>query len=72
MHQYTIHVSGNLASFLKVTSKLKLGAVEDEYTVKLYPSLKPLSDAGNTDNSGFAKTGRSHCYVFIISDSLHS
>lgn len=50
-------VSGNLESFLKVTSKLKLGTIEDEYTAKLYPSLKPLPDAGNADNSGLAKTG---------------
>lgn len=51
-------LDGNLESFLKVTSKLKLGAIEDEYTAKLYPSLKPWSDSGNADNSGLSKTGR--------------
>ncbi|KNA20386.1 hypothetical protein SOVF_052660 isoform A [Spinacia oleracea] len=50
-------INGNLESFLKVTSKLKLGAVDDDYSAKLYPTIKPLSDAGNTDNPG-AKTGR--------------
>ncbi|XP_010694973.2 autophagy protein 5 isoform X1 [Beta vulgaris subsp. vulgaris] len=51
-------LNGNLESFLKVTSKLKLGAIDDDYTTKLYPSLKACSDAGNTDNPGLAKTGR--------------
>lgn len=48
---------GNLESFLKVTSKLKLGAVEDEYTTKLYPSLNSQPTAGNTDSPGLVKTG---------------
>lgn len=51
-------LNGNLESFLKVTSKLKLGAIEDDYTAKLNPSLKPCPDAGNTDIPGLAKTGR--------------
>lgn len=51
-------LNGNLESFLKVTSKLKLGVVEDEYTAKLYPSLISRPTAGSTDSPGLVKTGR--------------
>ncbi|XP_021745204.1 autophagy protein 5-like isoform X2 [Chenopodium quinoa] len=58
-------LNGNLDSFLKVTSKLKLGAIEDDYTAKLYPSLKSSSDTGNTDNPGLAKTGRIPVRLYV-------
>jgi len=53
-------VPGNLESFLKVTSKLKLSVVEDEYTPKLYPSLKSRPIAGNTDGPALVQTGDIH------------
>ncbi|XP_021742051.1 autophagy protein 5-like isoform X1 [Chenopodium quinoa] len=58
-------LNGNLESFLKVTLKLKLGAIEDDYTAKLYPSLKSSSDTGNTDNPGLATTGRIPVRLYV-------
>ncbi|XP_057532334.1 autophagy protein 5 [Amaranthus tricolor] len=58
-------LNGNLESFLKVTSKLKLVTIEDDYTEKLYPSSNLSSDAGNADNPGLAKTGRIPVRLYV-------
>uniref|UniRef100_A0A7C9DSU1 Autophagy protein 5 n=2 Tax=Opuntia streptacantha TaxID=393608 RepID=A0A7C9DSU1_OPUST len=58
-------LNGNLESFLKVTSKLKLSVVEDEYTPKLYPSLKSRPIAGNTDGPALVQTGRIPIRLYV-------
>ncbi|KAJ8444174.1 hypothetical protein Cgig2_030994 [Carnegiea gigantea] len=58
-------LNGNLESFLKVTSKLKLSVADDEYTPKLYPSLKSRPTAGNTDGPALVKTGRIPIRLYV-------
>ncbi|KAK9735190.1 hypothetical protein RND81_04G189400 [Saponaria officinalis] len=64
-------LDGNLESFLKVTSKLKLGVVEDKYIH--HPLFKPPSSAGTTDNTDLVKTGRIpvRLYVRTVLEEFH-
>ncbi|GMH07831.1 hypothetical protein Nepgr_009671 [Nepenthes gracilis] len=66
-------LNGSLDVFLRVSSKLKLGALEDEYAAKLNPSLKKSkSCVGNIENSGLNKTGRVpvRLYIRIVSEDF--
>lgn len=50
-------VPGSLEAYLRVSSKLKLGTVEDEYTIKMNLSTKSGQGTGETDMAGQMKTG---------------
>lgn len=50
-------VAGNLEAYLRISSKLKLATVEDEYTVNLNLSSKSQQVTGETDVGGQVKTG---------------
>ncbi|XP_074288977.1 autophagy protein 5-like [Silene latifolia] len=56
-------LDGNLEGFLKVTSNLKLGVVEDKYV--FYPSFKPPSTNGNIDNTNLVKTGKIPIRLYV-------
>ncbi|GAB4855304.1 autophagy protein 5 [Ancistrocladus abbreviatus] len=66
-------LNGNLEVFLRVSSKLKLGAIEDEFTEKLYLSLKKSkSSIGNAESPGLTKTGRIpvRLYIRIVAEEV--
>lgn len=50
-------MAGNLEAYLRVSSKLKLVTVEDDYTVKLNSLSKSQQGTGETDFAGQVKTG---------------
>lgn len=51
-------VAGNLEAYIRVSSKLKLGTVGDEYAADLYSSsFNSRQSIGDTDSTGQVKTG---------------
>lgn len=51
-------MAGNLEAYIRVSSKLKLGTVGDEYAADLYSSSsKSRQSIGDTDSTGQVKTG---------------
>ncbi|KAH9680598.1 Autophagy protein 5 [Citrus sinensis] len=67
-----MNVAGNLEAYLRVSSKLKLITVEDDYTVKLNSSSKSQQGTGETDFAGQVKTGRIpvRLYVWSVSEDF--
>lgn len=67
-----MNVAGNLEAYLRVSSKLKLVTVEDEYTVKLNLSSKSQQGTGEADFAGQVKTGRIpvRLYVWSVSEDF--
>ncbi|KAL9408794.1 hypothetical protein AB3S75_047224 [Citrus x aurantiifolia] len=67
-----MNVAGNLEAYLRVSSKLKLVTVEDDYTVKLNSSSKSQQGTGETDFAGQVKTGRIpvRLYVWSVSEDF--
>ncbi|GAV61759.1 APG5 domain-containing protein [Cephalotus follicularis] len=62
--------AGNLEAYLRVSSKLKLGIVEDEYSVNFSScSTKSRQGAGETDMAGQVKTGRIPIRLYVWSVS---
>ncbi|KAK9284648.1 hypothetical protein L1049_023824 [Liquidambar formosana] len=65
--------AGNMEAYLRVSSKLKLGTVGDEYTVKPNScSLKSRQSTGETDIAGSVKTDRIpvRLYVWSVSEDF--
>ncbi|KAF5750190.1 autophagy protein 5 [Tripterygium wilfordii] len=60
-------MNGNLDAFLRVSSKLKLGKLEDEYTAKTLCSSRSQHDPGEADMSGQMKTGRIPVRLYVWS-----
>ncbi|CAK9169795.1 unnamed protein product [Ilex paraguariensis] len=59
-------LNGNLEAYLRISSKLKLGIVEDEFSVKLNSSaLNSQQSATDTDPSGPVKTGRIPVRLYV-------
>ena len=51
-------MAGNLEAYIRASSKLKLGIIEDEFTSKLdLCSPKSCKNAGEVDTAGQMKTG---------------
>ncbi|KAL8159611.1 hypothetical protein V2J09_001148 [Rumex salicifolius] len=65
-------LNGNSESFLRVSSKLRLGTVEDEYTAKLTLSSVSRHSHGNADVSGSSKTGRVpvRLYAYLLKEGF--
>ncbi|GAB2287475.1 autophagy protein 5 [Dionaea muscipula] len=65
-------LNGSLEVFLRVSSKLKLSAAEDEYSTKMYPSLTKTRSISHTENSGPSKTGRVpvRLYVRVVAEEI--
>ncbi|XP_017975503.1 PREDICTED: autophagy protein 5 isoform X1 [Theobroma cacao] len=63
-------MNGNLEAYLRVSSKLKLATIEDEYTSLC--SSKSQQGSGETDFTGQVKTGRVpvRLYVWSISEDF--
>ncbi|XP_052190370.1 autophagy protein 5 isoform X14 [Diospyros lotus] len=59
-------ISGNLETYIRVSSKLKLGVGGDEFSVKLNsPSSKTQRSIVETDTSGSVKTGRIPVRLYV-------
>ncbi|XP_057971534.1 autophagy protein 5 isoform X2 [Malania oleifera] len=66
-------LNGNLEGYLRISSKLKLGTVGDDYTVNLnLCSLKSQQSTAEADTTGPAKTGRIpvRLYVWSVSEDF--
>ncbi|XP_044505829.1 autophagy protein 5 [Mangifera indica] len=65
---------GSLEAYLRVSYKLKLGTVEDEYTIKMNLSTKSGQGTGETDMAGQMKTGRIpvRLYVWTVNEDFHN
>lgn len=58
-------MTGNLESYLRVSSKLKLGTFEDEYTENINSvSAKPQQSTGDTEAAAQVKTCEQYELVF--------
>ncbi|XP_059444481.1 autophagy protein 5 isoform X2 [Corylus avellana] len=61
-------INGNLEAYIRVSSKLKLGTVGDEYAADLYSSsLNSRQSIGDTDSTGQVKTGRVPIRLYVWS-----
>jgi len=61
-----ICIAGNLETYRRVASKLKLGTSEDEYTENVSSVLiKSPQSTGDTDVTGQVKTGEQHELVCV-------
>ncbi|XP_061347820.1 autophagy protein 5 [Gastrolobium bilobum] len=66
-------LNGNLESYRRVSSKLKLGTFEDEYTENINSvSTKSQQSTGDTDVAGQVKTGRIpvRLYAWTVSEEF--
>lgn len=60
-------LSGNLEAYLRISSKLKLGLVVDDFSIQLSSSSpKSPESTQNADGTGPAKTGELHVYVVSL------
>lgn len=60
-------LNGNLESYLRVSSKLKLGLGGDDFSIKLNTSSKSLQSANEADASGPTKAGRIPVRLYVRS-----
>ncbi|KAL5743602.1 hypothetical protein ACOSQ2_026718 [Xanthoceras sorbifolium] len=61
-------MNGNLEAYQRVSSKLKLGTVEDEYAIKMnLSSVKSQQGTGETEATGQVKTGRIPIRLYVCS-----
>ncbi|KAF5737712.1 Autophagy protein Apg5 family isoform 2 [Tripterygium wilfordii] len=60
-------MNGNLDAFLRVSSKLKLGKFEDEYSAKTLCSPRSRHGPGEADMGGQMKTGRIPVRLYVWS-----
>ncbi|XP_062168731.1 autophagy protein 5 isoform X2 [Alnus glutinosa] len=62
-------INGNLEAYIRISSKLKLETVGDEYAADLYSSsFKSRQSIGDTDSTGQVKTGN----CFTLHDAVKS
>lgn len=60
-------LNGNMEAYFRVSSKLKLGSIGDEFTVQSSSSLKSRQNTGETDIAGPIKTGRIPVRLYVWS-----